>query len=150
VDGIRPVLPLIRNTPYGKRIQNKLQREHLDHYGGGGGGGGAGGNGGGYSQPMGMSPHALGMNRHLPPQMHGDAYAGQGNLYSMGGGQLGGMMGRQMPAVGTVDPYILSGTPQGLGHSQAAFSTYGNPGAFGNGAPVNLSSYNRAFGGYGM
>jgi hypothetical protein len=36
VDGIRPVLPLIRNTPYGKRIQNKLQREqqHLDHFGG--------------------------------------------------------------------------------------------------------------------
>jgi len=27
VEGIRPVLPLIRNTPYGKRIQNKLQRE---------------------------------------------------------------------------------------------------------------------------
>lgn len=26
VEGIRPVLPLIRNTPYGKRIQNKLQR----------------------------------------------------------------------------------------------------------------------------
>jgi len=37
VDGIRPFLPLIRNTPYGKRIQNKLQREqqHLDHFGGG-------------------------------------------------------------------------------------------------------------------
>ncbi|KAF8641150.1 hypothetical protein AX17_000788 [Amanita inopinata Kibby_2008] len=33
VEGIRPVLPLIRNTPYGKRIQNKLQREHMDHYG---------------------------------------------------------------------------------------------------------------------
>ncbi|KAF8125835.1 armadillo-type protein, partial [Boletus edulis] len=26
VEGIRPVLPLIRNTPYGKRIQNKLPR----------------------------------------------------------------------------------------------------------------------------
>ena len=37
VEGIRPVLPLIRNTPYGKRIQNKLQREHNDAYGGGGG-----------------------------------------------------------------------------------------------------------------
>jgi len=33
VEGIRPVLPLIRNTPYGKRIQNKLQREHVDHFG---------------------------------------------------------------------------------------------------------------------
>jgi hypothetical protein len=32
VEGIRPILPLIRNTPYGKRIQSKLQREqqHVD------------------------------------------------------------------------------------------------------------------------
>ncbi|GJJ13948.1 hypothetical protein Clacol_008205 [Clathrus columnatus] len=40
VEGIRPILPLIRNTPYGKRIQSKLQREQLDvvpsgHYGNG-------------------------------------------------------------------------------------------------------------------
>ena len=35
VEGIRPVLPLIRNTPYGKRIQNKLQREQVDGFGGG-------------------------------------------------------------------------------------------------------------------
>ncbi|KAL0950597.1 hypothetical protein HGRIS_007391 [Hohenbuehelia grisea] len=34
VEGIRPVLPLIRNTPYGKRIQNKLQREQMDHFNG--------------------------------------------------------------------------------------------------------------------
>ena len=34
VEGIRPVLPLIRNTPYGKRIQNKLQREQMDPFGG--------------------------------------------------------------------------------------------------------------------
>ncbi|KZV62878.1 ARM repeat-containing protein [Peniophora sp. CONT] len=33
VEDIRPVLPLIRNTPYGKRIQNKLQREQMDHCG---------------------------------------------------------------------------------------------------------------------
>lgn len=37
VEGIRPILPLIRNTPYGKRIQSKLQREQLEstngHYG---------------------------------------------------------------------------------------------------------------------
>lgn len=30
MEGIRPILPLIRNTPYGKRIQSKLQREQLD------------------------------------------------------------------------------------------------------------------------
>ncbi|EAU92953.2 pumilio-family RNA binding protein [Coprinopsis cinerea okayama7 len=33
VEGIRPVLPLIRNTPYGKRIQNKLQRITNGHGG---------------------------------------------------------------------------------------------------------------------
>ncbi|TFK30678.1 pumilio-family RNA binding protein [Coprinopsis marcescibilis] len=33
VEGIRPVLPLIRNTPYGKRIQNKLQRLANGHGG---------------------------------------------------------------------------------------------------------------------
>jgi hypothetical protein len=27
VDCIRPILPSIRNTPYGKRIQGKLQRD---------------------------------------------------------------------------------------------------------------------------
>lgn len=32
MEGIRPVLPLIRNTPYGKRIQNKLQREQVDGF----------------------------------------------------------------------------------------------------------------------
>lgn len=36
---IRPVLPMIRNTPYGKRIQSKIQREGVhDGYGGGRGG----------------------------------------------------------------------------------------------------------------
>ncbi|CCO26760.1 Pumilio domain-containing protein C6G9,14 [Rhizoctonia solani AG-1 IB] len=38
VEGIRPILPLIRNTPYGKRIQSKLQREQMENhqqYGGG-------------------------------------------------------------------------------------------------------------------
>jgi hypothetical protein len=143
VEGIRPVLPLIRNTPYGKRIQNKLQREHMDQYGGG--------NNGGYPQHMGMSPHGLGMNRHLPPQMHpAEAYGGQGNVYSMASGQLGGMHGRQMPNLGAVDPYVLSGGPQGLGHSQG-FSPYAGASSFGgNGGPINLASYGRTFGGYGL
>lgn len=30
VECIRPILPVIRNTPYGKRIQSKLQRDNLD------------------------------------------------------------------------------------------------------------------------
>ena len=48
VEGIRPVLPLIRNTPYGKRIQNKLQRENLDGPGFGGSYGHAAATGDGY------------------------------------------------------------------------------------------------------
>ncbi|QRV90356.1 Pumilio-family RNA binding repeat [Ceratobasidium sp. AG-Ba] len=32
VKGIRPILPLIRNTPYGKRIQSKLQREQIENH----------------------------------------------------------------------------------------------------------------------
>ena len=48
VECIRPILPSIRNTPYGKRIQSKLAREDasLSYNGGGGGGGGYGGRGG--------------------------------------------------------------------------------------------------------
>ncbi|WWC66536.1 uncharacterized protein I206_100439 [Kwoniella pini CBS 10737] len=58
VELIRPILPSIRNTPYGKRIQSKLAREDASfgHYGGGqgngygGGGGGGGGGGRGYGR----------------------------------------------------------------------------------------------------
>lgn len=47
VECIRPILPSIRNTPYGKRIQSKLAREDasLSYNGGGGGYGGRGGYG---------------------------------------------------------------------------------------------------------
>ncbi|GAA5993104.1 hypothetical protein JCM10908_003107 [Rhodotorula pacifica] len=31
IETIRPILPQIRNTPYGKRIQSKIQRETNDH-----------------------------------------------------------------------------------------------------------------------
>ena len=53
VECIRPILPMIRNTPYGKRIQSKLHRDNYDFHGGHGGGhhhhhghGGHGGHGG--------------------------------------------------------------------------------------------------------
>jgi hypothetical protein len=73
VDGIRPVLPLIRNTPYGKRIQNKLQREqqHLDHLGGF------------HSQQalaVNMANH--GASRHLPGDPLVGVYSAQNGLYS--------------------------------------------------------------------
>ncbi|KAJ3843525.1 ARM repeat-containing protein [Lentinula raphanica] len=75
VEGIRPVLPLIRNTPYGKRIQNKLQREQMDQFGG-------------YPNQQALVNMALGnqgMNsgRHLQNSLLADVYGAQNGLYSL-------------------------------------------------------------------
>lgn len=162
VEGIRPVLPLIRNTPYGKRIQNKLQREQADHFGGGSGYhnhmGGMG------SHNMGMSPHGLGNGRHMSP-MHqsgslGDVYGGQNGLHSLGySSGLGGFQGgaglhNGLPGH-SLEPYLMQGGGQGLSHSPNGFSTmssFGN-GGYGNGglaAGINASPYQRTAFGYGM
>ncbi|KAJ9092402.1 hypothetical protein QFC20_007389 [Naganishia adeliensis] len=82
VECIRPILPMIRNTPYGKRIQSKLQREqmgggHHDPYSGGNSGGG----GSNYGHQSGMM--SLGGN------MHGNGY--------MGGGGRGGYNNHSHP-----------------------------------------------------
>lgn len=93
---IRPLLPSIRNTPYGKRIQSKLAREDSSFGhpslgygptggggGGRGGGGGGGGRGGGNFQP--------GYQRHLGrPQLQHinaltDVYGSQGGPFGAGG-----------------------------------------------------------------
>jgi len=50
VDAIRPHLPQLRNTPYGKRIQNKIMKELSTPSGGSGGGSSGGGGGGGGRQ----------------------------------------------------------------------------------------------------
>ncbi|KAJ7922963.1 ARM repeat-containing protein [Mycena leptocephala] len=80
VEGIRPVLPLIRNTPYGKRIQNKLQREQMDHFGGGG-----------YQHPQSLAlplgtQSMAPQGRHMSSGLHTngltDIYGGQGGLYA--------------------------------------------------------------------
>lgn len=114
VEGIRPVLPLIRNTPYGKRIQNKLQREQMDHFGG-------------FhnqqalvnmaltNQGMG-TPHVAG--RHLPQGLASnplaDVYGGSNGMYAMPQGQ--GSFGQthltpQMHALQpqSIDGYVLQG-----------------------------------------
>lgn len=60
IETIRPILPMIRNTPYGKRIQSKIQRETHDHHRGGG-------YHGGYNHPAVVhGGHFYGM-----PPMHG-------------------------------------------------------------------------------
>jgi hypothetical protein len=177
VEGIRPVLPLIRNTPYGKRIQNKLQREQMDHFGGGGSGG--------YtnqhpmvnmalsSQPMALhhgapSPGA----RHIPAAQNSpmaDMYAAQNGLYATGGHglQSQGSFGHMAPQLHglqpqSIDGYVLqgnSGHNQGISpsHSHAngfsGVSGFNNVGPFGN-VGLNAGSlndpYQRSNFGYSM
>ena len=158
VEGIRPVLPLIRNTPYGKRIQNKLQREHNDVYGGGAGGGSyhhnqqalvnmSLGNHG-----MGAMNHGPASGRHISHLQAGalaDAYTGQNGLYPLQGGH-----GLHTPLHGlqSIDSYVMQGSNNhspGLTppHSHAgAFSgvssAYGNVNSF----PVGVADpYQRSF-----
>lgn len=79
------MLPLIRNTPYGKRIQNKLQREQLDqqqqHFNGFGAGGpalmmGAGGAGG---RHHGHHGHGQGYGRGHGHRGHGHGHGQHGH-----------------------------------------------------------------------
>jgi hypothetical protein len=113
VEGIRPVLPLIRNTPYGKRIQNKLQREQMDHF-----------NGFpnqqalvnmGINNPSLGTPH--GVTRHLPPAIPAnpltDVYGASNGLYSIPGqGNFGqGHLNAQLHSLQpqSIDGYVLQG-----------------------------------------
>ncbi|KAF8436332.1 armadillo-type protein [Boletus edulis BED1] len=119
VEGIRPVLPLIRNTPYGKHIQNKLQRwipwtsngrsTQSNNY-----------NGGYHGHQMDVLhnqvTHGPAAGRHLPQSIHpngsiADIYASQASLYGMQGQgsygpshlapQLHGLQAR------SIDGYVL-------------------------------------------
>jgi hypothetical protein len=135
VDGIRPVLPLIRNTPYGKRIQNKLQREHLDGFHGGGGGYGGQGHFNGNGMSGGRGGHQMQHMQHSGSP-GADMYGAQNGFY----GQNPGIQ-RQ-----AIDPYYLQGA-QGLG-GQAGYAAYNNGATFNN-AGLNMASYQRQAYGYG-
>lgn len=146
VEGIRPVLPLIRNTPYGKRIQNKLQREQIDHYGGY------------HNQALvnmamtnqGLNTIAHGASRHISHQGNplADMY-GQNGLYSQANF---GQSHHIQPQ--SIDGFVLQGNgnhsqglsslSQGAGFSGASFNHFG-------GAGLHSDPYQRvtAFG-YGM
>lgn len=160
MDGIRPVLPLIRNTPYGKRIQNKLQREQMDHFGG-------------FTNQqalvnMALSNQGLGAahagNRHMPQGMAAnplaDVYGSANGLYSIpaqgnfGQTHLNNQMHNLQPQ--SIDGYVLQGNsshnqgiPQQLGHSgnfnSASFA--GLPGFAGS---IAGDPYQRSAFGYGM
>jgi len=156
VDGIRPILPLIRNTPYGKRIQSKLQREQMEmshtngisQYG----------NGGGFNhhsqqhQLMGMgmagqglsTGHHATMGRHVSqPNLRqanqlGDLYDPRTTMYALqqqNGARMPQqalhMHGQQMHPQG-IDSYVLQ---QGSGMGAAA-NGFGTVGGFASGMPV--------------
>lgn len=164
VEGIRPVLPLIRNTPYGKRIQNKLQREQMDPFGG-------------YQHQQALVNMALsnqgmgaahGAGRHMSQPLQSnvltDVYGAQTGLYPMQQSQSS-FAQAHLPApphhsLGqSIDGYVLQGNSnhtQGLtsqlGHG-GGFSTtsFSNVGPFGAGLTSSLADpYQRSAFGYGM
>ncbi|KAL1675472.1 ARM repeat-containing protein [Schizophyllum commune] len=151
VEGIRPVLPLIRNTPYGKRIQNKLQREQNEGYGGY------------HSQPS-IAVLNNGGGRHMSPNIRtnqlNDLYLSQAQAAQYPGAQFGGISPATAAAVGmpmsAIDPYVLQGgAAHNLSHSPSnGFSTFGTPSSYGSAgltASFGADSYQRsAFGGYAM
>lgn len=160
VEGIRPVLPLIRNTPYGKRIQNKLQREaqSLEYAS--------------YPNPnhlvnmtlsnQGMSPAHT--SRHLPQGLQGnisDLYGSGSNVYGLPQTQAGFSQAHLGTAIHglqpqSIDGYVLQSTSA---HNQGAAPNSGFNGAsFANVSPftggtlaVSLNDpYQRSAFGYGM
>ncbi|KAF7367374.1 RNA-binding protein [Mycena sanguinolenta] len=155
VEGIRPVLPLIRNTPYGKRIQNKLQREQMDHF-----------SGGGYQHPQSLAPLGTqGMvpqGRHMSSGLHSnglsDIYVGQGGLYGQSSfGQT--HMGQHHGLGQSIDGYVLQGNSShigltsshhGGGLSGAPFAGISPFGGAGLTTSLSADPYQRSFGGYGM
>uniref|UniRef100_A0A0W0FA96 Putative ARM repeat-containing protein n=1 Tax=Moniliophthora roreri TaxID=221103 RepID=A0A0W0FA96_MONRR len=160
VEGIRPVLPLIRNTPYGKRIQNKLQREHLDQFGS-------------YHSQQALVNMALtnqglagvpqGAGRHLHQgNPMADVYGTQNGLYSLQSapGSYGSPLTTQLHNLGPqgIDSYVLQGNSnhnQGLspshGNGFSAGSSFGGVNHFGGAAAIQLNDpYQRSTFGYGM
>ncbi|KAJ9115516.1 hypothetical protein QFC22_005275 [Naganishia vaughanmartiniae] len=130
VECIRPILPMIRNTPYGKRIQSKLQREqmgggHQDHYSGGGGSssGGGGGRDGGNSNYGG---HQGGGMMSLGGNMHSNNYMG-GNGGGHGG--RGGYHSQPHPRhLGHHSMHHPNALSEVYGQHQQGMGAYGGPG----------------------
>ncbi|KAL4069308.1 ARM repeat-containing protein [Scleroderma citrinum] len=163
VEGIRPVLPLIRNTPYGKRIQNKLQREHVDNFSSS------------FQGPqavvnMGLNNQAIGLGPgHLNPtaRIHSnnpmaDIYASQPGLYGMQGqGSYGPGHLPQMHSLGarSIDEYVLQShsshntrltPPHSHAGGYSGVSGYANVSPFGNvGLAGSLNDPYQNYG-YGM
>ncbi|GAA5820250.1 hypothetical protein JCM11491_000151 [Sporobolomyces phaffii] len=99
IETIRPILPMIRNTPYGKRIQSKIQRETHDGMRHGGGGY----HGGHYGMPAGGHYYGMGPPmHHAPPPQFMSPHPGMHH----GGPPMGGDYG------GRASPYVgMNGYP---------------------------------------
>ncbi|KAG8717108.1 hypothetical protein FRC08_008186 [Ceratobasidium sp. 394] len=140
VEGIRPILPLIRNTPYGKRIQSKLQREqmesHHQQYGGHN-----------FNQThaalvnLAMNGNGMGMgNRHVSqPSTHhsplADAY-NRPTLYNMPQQMHPGLQQQSMDHYAT--PHMM---PSNLHHSpMTATSVFPNAPGFSSPMPNNYGA----------
>lgn len=160
VEGIRPVLPLIRNTPYGKRIQNKLQREapNLEY--------------GAYPNHnhlvnmalsnQGMSPvHAP--NRHLTQGLQGnlaDIYGAGNNVYGLPQAQGGFNQAHLSTPLHALQPQSIDGYVLQSTSSHNPALTHGFSGtSFSNVSlftgseltpSLNLPPYQRSAFGYGM
>ncbi|RDB28480.1 Pumilio domain-containing protein C6G9.14 [Hypsizygus marmoreus] len=150
VDGIRPILPLIRNTPYGKRIQNKLQREQMDHFGGYHGQQ----NVLGLGTPGMGSPHGHGGHggRHMPQPIHQsnpltDVYGAQNSLYSMPQSQpsFGQAHMGASPLHGlqpqSIDGYVLQNNSS---HNQPLSSSHSHGGGFSGASFANVAPFSGA------
>lgn len=162
VECIRPILPMIRNTPYGKRIQSKLQRESFDMSGPGGMGGGAGGmmGGGGNLPPPGsaagnahyqqlLAAAAQQQQQHYQTMAALAAAQGQGHgapsrhqqpHHSMGYPPSGGGYGRGGPSsVSALPPphQLYGGMDNGPAPPTGPSRGYGSPSGnrYGGGAP---------------
>jgi hypothetical protein len=155
VEGIRPVLPLIRNTPYGKRIQNKLQREGQSiEYGS-------------YSNPslvsmtlsnQGLSPGHP--SRHLPQGLQAnisDLYGNGGNVYGIPQAQAGftqGHLGTPLHALQpqSIDGYVLQSTSGQGTHNSFNGASFTNVSPLTEGTlALSLNDpYQRSAFGYGM
>jgi len=155
VEGIRPVLPLIRNTPYGKRIQNKLQREQLDNFGG---------NTNHYNHQaallnMGLGSQGVGLPGRALPQSHSlaDVYNSQGGIYSLPSPQS--LHSQSLHSLPSIDGYVLqnnSSHNHTLTHSGASGFNSGGFSSANSFPNIGLAStlgdpYSRSnFGGYGL
>lgn len=163
VEGIRPVLPLIRNTPYGKRIQNKLQREHLDNFGGAFQGPQAVMNMGINNQAISLGPGHLNPAARMHSNNHmADMYASQPGLYGMQGqGSYGPGHVAQMHSLSTrsIDEYVLQShsahntrltPPHSHAGGYSGVSGYANMSQFGNGGLAGSLNDPYQNYGYGM